>query len=531
MSDKAVIYARYSSDSQRDASIDQQIKACRQFAITRGLEVIDIYDDRALTGKTDKRPAFERMIKDSAKGKFQFVIVYTLDRFSRNRYDSVLHKHTLKENGVCVLSAMEHITDDPTGALMESILEGFAEYYSKELAQKIHRGLKDNAEKGIVNGSIPLGYRRGADGHAEIVPEEAEVVREIFRRVLEGEPLIRIAEDLNRRGIKTKKGAQWNKSSFNRILSNERYVGVYLYKEFRIEGGFPVIVDKDTFAQAQVYIKGKPKARGSTARRRCKGDTYLLTGKLYCGECDSPMSGISGTARNEDLHYYYTCTKKRREKACNKKNVPRDQIERQITREIMVILQDDELLEWMADQAIAHLESERNTAEIEAVRADLEEATRKRDNLRKNMESGEVIPIMMQWLAERQQEVDDLTVRLKALEKMAFIDIDRDMIISYLETLRDGDVEDKAFQEQLIDAFLIRAYVFDDGRLKLIFNCTKEHREVTLSLEDFEGKEAEDEEHRMVRLSSSHLHTTVHRRTTHVYMVKGYFVCDIPSAV
>lgn len=529
--DKAVIYARYSSDNQRDASIDQQVKACEKYALDQGFQVLRVYDDRALTGKTDKRPSFLRMIRDSAKHEFKYVIVYSLDRFSRNKYDSVMHKHTLKENGVTVLSAMEHITDDPTGALMESILEGFAEYYSKELAQKIHRGLKDNAEKGIVNGSIPLGYRRGADGHAEIVPEEAEVVREIFRRVLEGEPLIRIAEDLNRRGIKTKKGAQWNKSSFNRILSNERYVGVYLYKEFRIEGGFPVIVDKDTFAQAQVYIKGKPKARGSTARRRCKGDTYLLTGKLYCGECDSPMSGISGTARNEDLHYYYTCTKKRREKACNKKNVPRDQIERQITREIMVILQDDELLEWMADQAIAHLESERNTAEIEAVRADLEEATRKRDNLRKNMESGEVIPIMMQWLAERQQEVDDLTVRLKALEKMAFIDIDRDMIISYLETLRDGDVEDKAFQEQLIDAFLIRAYVFDDGRLKLIFNCTKEHREVTLSLEDFEGKEAEDEEHRMVRLSSSHLHMTLSGRTTQVYMVKGYFVCDVPAAV
>ena len=105
------------------------------------------------------------------------------------------------------------------------------------------------------------------------------------------------------------------------------------------------------------------------------------------------------------------------------------------------------------------------------------------------------------------------------------------MIISYLETLRDGDVEDREFQEKMIDAFLIRAYVFDDGRLKLIFNCTKEHREVTISLDDFEGKEEQGEEQQLVRLSSSHLHHTVHRRTTRVYMVKGYFVCDIPSAV
>lgn len=528
---KAVIYARYSSDNQRDASIDQQVKACEKYAADQGYQILRVYDDRALTGKTDKRPAFLRMIRDSARRDFQYVIVYSLDRFSRNKYDSVMHKHTLKENGVTVLSAMEHITDDPTGALMESILEGFAEYYSRELAQKIHRGLKDNAEKGIVNGSIPLGYRRGADGHAEIVPEEAETVREIFRRVLEGEPLIRIAEDMNRRGIKTKKGAQWNKSSFNRILSNERYTGVYLYKEFRIEGGFPVIVDKDTFDTAQVYIKGKPKARGGTARRKCKGDTYLLTGKLYCGECDSPMSGISGKSNGVVPFYYYTCTKKKYDHACHKKNVPRDQIEQQITREILLILQDDDLLEWMADKAMEHLESERNTAEIEALRADLEEATRKRDNLRKNMENGEVIPIMLQWLTERQQEVDELTVRLKALEKMALIDIDRDMILSYLETLRDGDVEDKAFQEQLIDAFLIRAYVFDDGRLKLIFNCTKEHREVELSLEDFSRKEGTGEDRGSVRLSSAHLHLTSSRRTVEIYIVKGYFVCDVPAAV
>ena len=126
--DKAVIYARYSSDNQRDASIDQQVKECQKYADQMGLEIVRVYDDRALTGKTDKRPSFLRMIKDSAKGGFKYVIVYTLDRFSRNKYDSAIHKHTLKENGVKVLSAMEHITDDPTGALMESILEGFAQY-------------------------------------------------------------------------------------------------------------------------------------------------------------------------------------------------------------------------------------------------------------------------------------------------------------------------------------------------------------------------------------------------------------------
>lgn len=526
--DKAVIYARYSSDNQRDASIDQQVKACTDYAMQKGYRIIRTYDDRALTGKTDKRPSFLRMIKDSAKQDFKYVIVYSLDRFSRNKYDSAIYKQKLKENGVTVLSAMEHITDDPTGHLMESILEGFAQYYSDELSQKIHRGLNDNAEKCIVNGSVPLGYRRGKDGHAEIIQEEAEIVREIFRRVLEGEQLIRIAEDLNRRGIRTKKGALWNKSSFNRILSNERYIGVYLYKGHRTEGGFPAIVDNETFSLAQVYIKDKPRARGGAARRKCKGDTYLLTGKLWCGECESPMSGMSGISKYNEPYHYYVCTRKKYEKGCHKKNVPRDQIEERITRQIMEVLKDDELLEWMAQKAIEHLESERDTAEIEVLRNQLEEAIRKRDNLRKNLESGEVMPIVLQWLNERQQEITELTARITALEKLTMSNITKDMILSYLETLRDGDVEDKAFQQQLIDSFLVRAYIFDDGRLKLIFNCTKEHREVEISLEEFSRKE-EGENGSEVRLSSSHLHMTLFRRTFEIYDVKGLIVCDVPA--
>ena len=323
----AVIYARYSSHNQRDASIDQQVKECRKYAEQMGYEVIRVYDDRALTGKTDKRPSFLKMIRDSAKGEFKYVIVYALDRFSRNKYDSAIHKHTLKENGVKVLSAMEHITDDPTGALMESILEGFAQYYSDELSQKIHRGLKDNAEKGIVNGSVPLGFRRGKDGKAEIVQEEADIVREIFRRVNDGEQLIRIVEDFNRRGLRTKKGALWNKSSFNKILSNERYIGVYIYKEYRIPGGFPAIIEKELFEQVQDKIGSKPNARGNVTRRQTESGTYLLTGKLYCGKCLNPMVGISGTGRHGTMGFYYSCNGKRLKHICDKKNIRRDDIE------------------------------------------------------------------------------------------------------------------------------------------------------------------------------------------------------------
>ena len=144
---KAVIYARYSSHAQRDVSIDQQVSACREFANRGGIEIVDIYADRAITGTSDRRPAFQKMIQDAKGSGWQYVIVYTLDRFSRDRYDSAVYKRQLRNCGVKVLSAMEQITDDPTGVIMESILEGYAEYYSKELSRKVRRGHEDNARK------------------------------------------------------------------------------------------------------------------------------------------------------------------------------------------------------------------------------------------------------------------------------------------------------------------------------------------------------------------------------------------------
>ena len=526
--EKAVIYARYSSDNQRDASIDQQVKACRKFAETRGLEVIHVYEDRALTGRTDRRPSFLQMIKDSSKKRFQFVIVYTLDRFSRNKYDSVMHKHTLKENGVTVLSAMEHITDDPTGALMESILEGFAEYYSRELSQKINRGLSDNAEKGIVNGSVPLGFRRGKDGYPEIVEEEAEIVREIFRRVANGELFVRIIEDLNRRGIKTKKGREWNRSSFNTILSNERYIGVYQYKQFRHENGFPAIIDKDLFFEVQKRVSEKPRARGDSMRRKSEFGTYLLTGKLICGKCGALMTGISGVGRHGDRCFYYSCVRKKNEHACDKKNVRREPIELAVTMRLQQMLMDDELIEWMADQTVAYQGTGRDENEYEEKLQRLKDTTRKRENILAAIEEGVFTASTKDRLLDLEREEGALQMEIAAMKAEQENMITKEMIISYIETLRDGDVTDPKFQQLMIDSFLAQAIVYDD-HVKLIFNLTKEHAEVNVPLE-FEGKGGSEESlsEGLFKLFTSPLYGL---KQTPVYFINGWFVADFPFAV
>lgn len=264
----AVIYSRYSSHAQRDVSIDQQVKECKKYAEKLDLKVVGIYAGRALTGTNDRRPDFQRMINDAEKGAFAYVIVYTLDRFARARYDSAVYKRQLRNCGVKVLSAMENISDDPTGVLMESMLEGLAEYYSKELSRKILRGMRDNAEKCIVNGSVPFGYKRGSDGRYVIAEEQATVVREIFTRFSSGESFTSIAKNLNQRGITTKSGVAWNHSSFRVMMTNERYTGVYIHGGLRIEGGVPQIISKELFDHVQLRLKNKPIPRNNPQKRR-----------------------------------------------------------------------------------------------------------------------------------------------------------------------------------------------------------------------------------------------------------------------
>lgn len=154
----AVIYARYSSDNQREESIEGQLRECKEYADQNGITVVRTYIDRALSAKTDSRPQFQQMIHDSATHTFEAVLVWKLDRFSRNRYDSAHYKRILKNNRVHVVSVTEPISNTPEGIMLESLLEGMAEYYSAELAEKVSRGHKENALKAKFNGGpVPLG--------------------------------------------------------------------------------------------------------------------------------------------------------------------------------------------------------------------------------------------------------------------------------------------------------------------------------------------------------------------------------------
>ena len=204
---KAVIYARYSSDSQREESIEGQLRECTEYAERNGITILRSYIDRALSARTADRPEFQNMIKDSEQKLFDVVLIWKLDRFSRDRYDSAHYKRILKKNGVKVVSVKENISDGPEGIILESMLEGYAEYYSAELSEKIQRGQKENALKCKNNGgNTPLGYVVGTDGVLAVDPLTAPLVTEIFTRYDSGESISEITASLNGRGLKTKKG-------------------------------------------------------------------------------------------------------------------------------------------------------------------------------------------------------------------------------------------------------------------------------------------------------------------------------------
>jgi len=307
---KAVLYARFSSDNQREESIEAQLRAMHEYCQRNGAVVIREYCDRARSATTDDRPEFLSMIADARNHEFDFVVVHKLDRFSRNRYDSAYYKRELRKNGISLLSVLEHMDDSPESVILESVLEGMSEYYSKNLAREVMKGMRESALKcQALGGKPPFGYKVNPDTRRyEVNEEEAEAVRMIFRQVCEGYGYSEIITELNRLGYKTRNGNPFGKNSISEILRNEKYKGIYIFNRaasyshnrtrnnhkskpadeiIRIPGGMPALVDEKTFDRVAAIIKGRSR---SAPNGRAK-ETYLLSGKVFCGVCGSSYNG------------------------------------------------------------------------------------------------------------------------------------------------------------------------------------------------------------------------------------------------
>lgn len=473
----AVIYARYSSHAQKDTSIEDQVADIEVYARMNNLRILKVYADRHLTGRSDRRPQFQQMLRDAVHAKWRYVIVWKMDRFARNRYDSATYKYKLKKAGVQVLSAKESIPEGPEGILLESMLEGYAEYYSASLSQNVQRGMHYNALDCKVNsGAFPYGYCKWPDGRYAIHDGEAEVVREIFAKVAQGVPFVEIANSLNGREIRTKRGGLWNKNSFHRMLTNEAFIGVYHYGDVRIEGGMPAIVDPITFLEVQRILEKKKGPQG----RHQENSEYLLTGKMFCGYCGEPMIGICGTGKSGSRYYYYVCRKRHDKKLCKKENVGRDWIEREITRAASEYILQDDVIEWVADSVMEYQAREAANSQLADLNNQLDENKQLTANVMKAIEAGIITVTTRQRLLELEASAVRIANAIR-LEEASLTHIERDQVIYWMEKFRDGDINSQEFRRKIIQTFVAAVYLTDDG-LRIVFNYSGKHNEVNMAL-------------------------------------------------
>ena len=384
---RGVIYARYSSDNQREESIDGQIRECYAFARKNNISVIAEYIDRAFSAKTDRRPDFQRMIKDSAKRGFDLIIVWKLDRFSRNRYDSARHKATLRKYGVKVVSATEAIADGPSGILMESVLEGMAEYYSRELAQKVKRGIRESLIKGnYIGGYILYGYNVENKKYV-INEEESAIVRQVFENYANGMKAQEIVDDLNNKGLKTKYGRVWTLNIIAKMLRNSKYIGKCIINEVEYDNVFPPIVDEKIFKQCNdIMDSHKHRQRKEIDDE----DIYILSGKLYCGECGYLMTAETGTSSTGVVHRYYKCFgKKKRANNCGKHNVKKDEIENFVFEKTKEYVLQPKTIESIATVVVDKFNSELATNYVLIkLQEELKEKTRAINSMLDAIEKG-----------------------------------------------------------------------------------------------------------------------------------------------
>lgn len=470
---RAVIYARYSSDNQREESIEGQLRECMEFANRAEIDVIGNYIDRALSAKSDNRPEFQRMIKDSYKHAFDCIIVWKLDRFSRNRYDSAHYKALLRKNGVKVISAMESISEGSEGILLESVLEGMAEYYSAELAEKVVRGMKENTLKGINNGGqVTFGYKLNAERKFEPNETTAPIVEEIFTMYADGKTVKQIVDYLDKKGIRSYRGGKLNINSVQRILSNRRYIGEYKFREVVVPHCIPSLVSDELFEWVQKKLIKNKKA---PARHKAEDD-YLLTLKLFCGKCGAHMVGESGMGTSK-VYHYYKCANTKRVHICDKKAVRKEWIEDLVVKKAMEILHDEKLVDYLTDR-IYILQGEENPR-IPRLKEQLDETEKRISNVMDAIEQGIITDSTKDRLAQLESKKKELEITILQ-EKIKKPFLTKEQIRFGIEKFRKLDITTQDGKRRLIDGFINSIYLFDD-KVTLTFNFKDGTQTVYLS--------------------------------------------------
>lgn len=459
----AVIYARYSSERQTEQSIEGQLRECNEYAERNDIVIVDTYIDRAMTGTNDNRADFQRMLKDSEKRAWDYVIVYKLDRFSRDKYETAIHRHTLKMNGVKLVSAKENIPDTPEGIILESLLEGMNQYYSAELSQKVKRGMRESRSKGnFTGGFILFGYR--AENKKLVIHEdEAQVVRQIFEEYAAGKLVKTILEELRAKGIMNR-GKPFARNTLYRLLANEKYAGIYRHGNEVFENIYPRIVPNAVFSIVKNKIDNNK--YGKHKPYIC----YLLKNKLKCGYCGKPVNSEAGTAKSGAVMRYYKCSGKRLDKTCLLSPVRKEMIERLVIDATYEALACENDISLIADKILAaHKKKLDDQSILNLLIAEYTEIERSINNLLNAMEKGIITNSTKERLEKLEERKNDVGIKLSLEKSKTKLQITKEDIVSYLKTALRKD------PKLLID-HLIKEVVLYNDKVEIYYNYTDKTR-------------------------------------------------------
>ena len=457
---RAVIYARYSAGPrQTDQSIEGQVAECTRYAEAHGLTVVDVYADHHVSGKsTEGRDAFLRMVEDAEKGLFDVVIVWKVDRFGRDRRDIAVYKHALKKAGVSLQYAAEAVPEGPEGILLESLLEGMAEYYSADLKQKVTRGIRESAKKGQwPTGRLPLGYKKDDEKRPVPDPETAPIIREIFTDYAEGVTSADIARKWSKKGLKI------TQSTVYRILRNERYLGHWELLGVPVE--VEPLVSEEVFEEVKTRFKTTRNGAGSA--RVC----YVLSGKCICSKCGSVLQGASGHGRNDVVYPYYRCPG-RKDGSCDLPQVKAPDLEDLVLNSTREIMLTDEMVESLAARMMELQEEDAKKSDLPRLEKALADVEKRRKNILNAIEAGAYAPELNERLSGLSEEADALRVEIKR-EQIKKPLIPEEFLRQWLVSFRSGSILDDDFAEKMAETFIHSVTVYED-HVVVVFNASGE---------------------------------------------------------
>lgn len=457
----AVIYARFSSHGQTEQSIEGQLRVCHEFAERNNYKILNEYVDRAISGTSDKRPAFLQMIEDAEKKQFDCILVYKLDRFSRNKYDSVIYKHKLAAFGVKVISATEAISDSPEGKLVEGLLEMMAEMYSQDLSQKVKRGIRESLLKNnFIGGFAPYGYKI-VDKKLVLDEETAPAMKYYFEQYATGKPKSKIIEELNNMGYRNAQGKPFTKSSLQNCLSNTKYIGKYFINGLELENYCPALISQEVFDKVQKQLA---KHKHAPATNKAKED-YLLTGKLFCGHCGAHMVGVSAKSKTGEYHNYYACSDRLKKHTCNKQYEKKGYIEWYVVERTKQNVLIPEVREKIATRVFEELKKSSSAKRISEFEAKIKRIETELDKCFEMYLSADTQSLKSradQKAKDLELLKSDLQSELVKIKLSSSTMKTKEDISNYLRLFIKGDELDSEYQRRIINALVDAVYLYDD---------------------------------------------------------------------